>query len=278
MYYPTIDPIIFSVGPLDIRWYGISYIVAFILTYLLGRYRIARASEPVLTQQQWGDIVFYGAFAAVLGGRIGYVLFYDFALIFSDPLSLLKVWAGGRSLHGGLLGVLLALCIYSKVKKIAWFQIADFVAPMVALGIGVGRLGNFFNTELPGRVTESVFGVHFPCMVVRALNVTCTGEYELFLRHVSSLYQAFVTGIVVFGLVWIYSGKPRALGQVSGSFLLLYGLGRFCTEFFREPDWNIGFILFDSLTMGQLLSMPMVVLGIWLLMPQSARLLEAYGR
>lgn len=232
----------------------------------------------MLSQQQWGDVVFYGALAAVLGGSVGYILFYDFAAIYSDPTALISVWEGGRSLHGGLLGVLLASYIYSKIKKIRWIEITDFVAPVVALGIGVGRLGNFFNTELPGRVTESVVGVHFPCSVVRVLNYTCTGDYELLLRHVSSLYQAFATGIVVFTLVWIYSSRQRAIGQVSGCFLLVYGLGRFCTEFFREPDWNIGFIFWDSLTMGQLLSLPLIISGIWLLTPQSARLLAAYRR
>lgn len=275
MYYPSFDPIAFSIGPVDVRWYGISYVVAFVVIYLLGRYRVANATSPALTQQQWADIVFYGAVAGVVAGRIGYVLFYDFQAMFADPLTLFKIWEGGRSLHGGMLGTMAAIWVYIKVCGLPFFRTTDFVVPMVAIGIGIGRIGNFLNTELPGRITESAFGVHFPCSVVRVFNATCTGEFEALTRHVSSLYQAFVTGVIVFAAVWLYTAKPRPIGMASGFFLIAYGVGRTLTELFRQPDWNVEFVALDAVTMGQVLCIPMIVVGILLMTPQSVRFLEA---
>ena len=270
MNYPTIDPVIFSIGPVSIRWYGLAYVVAFATCFLLGQYRIKKFGNE-WTLAQWGDVVFFGTIGTLVGGRLGYVLFYEFSRTLEDPLWIFRIWEGGMSFHGGLLGVFVALLLWSRQHKIHFFKIADFVAPLVSIGIGFGRLGNFANTELPGRATESFLGVHFPCHAVYQLNPTCIGEFEPFTRHVSSLYQAFTTGVIVFLVVWIYSAKPRPLGSVCGLFLALYGMGRFGTEFFREPEVGLGFILGDWMTMGQLLSLPLIVFGILLMTPVVTR-------
>ena len=265
MNYPDIDPVIFSVGPISIRWYGLAYIAAFLICYWLGRQRLPTHSN--FTVNQWNDILFWGIVGTLLGGRIGFVLFYGFDRLITDPIWALRVWEGGMSFHGGLLGVASAILLWCKLNKASFFDVTDFVAPVVPIGIGIGRLGNFANTELPGRVTDSFLGVHFPCDAVAQLNPTCVGEYEELARHISSLYQAFITGVVVFGLLWWFSSKPRARGIVSGLFILLYGIGRCFTETFREPDVELGFIAGNWLTMGQLLSIPMILVGGILLIP-----------
>ena len=270
MYYPTIDPILISIGPVAIRWYGVSYVAAFVVCYLLGKHRVKRFSTD-WSIDQWGDLLFYGIIGTLVGGRIGYAVFYGWETLTADPLWLLRIWEGGMSFHGGLCGVILTLFIFAKKKRTSFLSITDFVAPLVSIGIGFGRIGNFANTELPGRVTESVLGVHFPCHAVMGLNPMCLGEYETLMRHVSSLYQAIVTGIIVFTLVWLYSSKQRPLGTVSGLFLLLYGVGRFFTEFFRQPDIELGFIRWGWLTMGQILSIPLIVLGAIFLLPNTSR-------
>lgn len=178
------------------------------------------------------------------------------------------------SFHGGLIGVTIAIFIWSKLKGLVFVKVIDFVAPVVPIGVGIGRLGNFMNTELPGRVTESFLGVHFPCSAVDQINLTCVGDYETVTRHVSSLYQALTTGVIVFVMLWWFSAKPRARGQVSGMFALLYGSGRFVTEFFREPDYFLGFVIGNWLTMGQLLSLPLILLGLFLLTPPVNKFLE----
>lgn len=265
MKYPNIDPEIFSVGPIAIRWYGLTYVVAFAVCYWLGRKRLATHSS--FTVKQWNDLLFWAIVGTLLGGRIGYVLFYGFDRFLSDPLWAVRVWEGGMAFHGGLLGVASALLLWCKFNRASFFSVTDFAAPVVPIGIGIGRLGNFANTELPGRVTDSFLGVHFPCDAVDHLNPTCVGAYEEFTRHVSSLYQAFVTGVVVFGLLWWFSSRPRERGMVSGLFILLYGIGRCFTEIFREPDVDLGFVVGNWLTMGQLLSIPMILVGCILLIP-----------
>ena len=265
MNYPDIDPVIFSIGPIAIRWYGLAYVVAFTVCYWLGRKRLATHSS--LTVKQWNDLLFWGIVGTLIGGRIGFVLFYGFDRLIADPMWALRVWEGGMSFHGGLLGVGSAILFWCKFNKVMFFSVTDFVVPVIPLGIGIGRLGNFANTELPGRITESFLGVHFPCDAVFHLNPTCVGEYEQFTRHISSLYQACVTGMVVFGLLWWFSSKPKERGIVSGMFILLYGIGRCFTETFREPDVELGFIVGNWLTMGQLLSIPMVLIGGILLIP-----------
>jgi phosphatidylglycerol---prolipoprotein diacylglyceryl transferase len=266
-HYPDIDPIIVALGPLAVRWYGLAYLAAFALCWWLGNRRADRPGSG-WTRQEVSDVVFYGAIGAVLGGRLGYTFFYGFDLLLDDPLYLLRIWEGGMSFHGGLIGTLLALWWFGRKTGRTFLQVGDFVAPLVPLGLGFGRLGNFANTELPGRATDSVFGFVYPCAAdaVRALNPMCTGQWEPFARHPSPLYQAFAEGLVLFGIVWLFSSRPRPVGAVSGVFLLAYGVFRFTTELFREPDVHLGFVALDWLTMGQLLSIPMIVIGILLIL------------
>ena len=208
-------------------------------------------------------MVFYGALGAVLGGRIGFTLFYGFESILRDPLFVFRIWDGGMSFHGGLLGTMLAMWWFGRKTQRSFLQVSDFIAPLVPIGLGLGRLGNFANTELPGRATDSVFGMIYPCSAdaIRSINQLCLGEWESFARHPSPLYQAFAEGLLLFVVVWLVSAVPRRVGVVSGVFLIGYGALRFCTEFFREPDAGIGFIAFDWLSMGQLLSIPMLFVG-----------------
>lgn len=271
-HYPDIDPIIVALGPLSVRWYGLAYLVAFLLCWWLGN---RRADQPWRgwSRQEVSDVVFYGAVGAVLGGRIGYTLFYGFEQLVRDPLFLIRIWEGGMSFHGGLIGGMLGLWWFGRHSGKTFFQVSDFVVPLVPLGLGLGRLGNFANTELPGRMTDSVFGLVYPCSAeaIRQINPLCVGEWEPFARHPSPLYQAFAEGLVLFALVWWFSSRPRALGAVSGMFLVGYGVLRFATEFFRTPDAHLGFIALDWVTMGQLLSLPMIIVGILLLLRSQGR-------
>ena len=262
MRYPAIDPVIFSLGPLAVRWYGLAYLAACLVCWWLGNLQRRRAF-PDWTRQQVSDLVFYGALGAVLGGRVGYVLFYGFEPFLRDPLVLLRIWDGGMSFHGGLLGAVAAMAWFGRRVDRGFWQVADFVAPLVPIGLGLGRLGNFANTELPGRMTELPWGLIYPCDAdaVRSINMLCTGEWESFARHPSSLYQAFAEGVLLFGVVWWVAARPRPAGVVSGTFLAVYGALRFATECFREPDAHIGYIAFNWLTMGQLLSLPMAIIG-----------------
>ena len=263
MHYPAIDPVIVSLGPLAVRWYGLAYLAAFVLCWWLGNVQSRRAF-PGWTGPQISDLVFYGAVGAVIGGRLGYLLFYAFESLLRDPLVLVRIWDGGMSFHGGLLGAVAAMAWFARRTNRSFWQVTDFLAPLVPLGLGLGRLGNFANTELPGRMTEAPWGLVYPCTAdaVRSINVMCTGEWESFARHPSSLYQAFTEGLVLFAFLWWIAARPRPAGVISGAFLAGYGGLRFVTEFFRMPDAHIGFIAFDWLTMGQLLSLPMAIVGI----------------
>lgn len=268
MQYPMIDEVIFSIGPLTVRWYGLMYLLAFSVAWWLGNWRsrnVASFYDKPWSREEVADVIFYGAMGAVLGGRIGYVFFYGFDQFLRDPMWLLRLWDGGMSFHGGILGGALALLLFSRKVHRHVIAVCDFVVPLVPLGLGFGRLGNFINTELPGRITESSFGMEFPCYAVQVLNPLCIGEYETYTRHVSSLYQAFTEGILLFILLWFFAAYRRKPGAVTGVFLIGYGCGRFATEFFRTPDAHIGFVALDWLSMGQLLSIPMVLLGILLI-------------
>lgn len=247
-----IDPIAVELGAFQIHWYGVMYLLAFGSAYLLGSVQAKRTG--LWSEKQLSDLIFYGALGVILGGRVGYVLFYHFDYFLENPLWLFHVWEGGMSFHGGLLGVVAVILWFSKSQAKSLLEIGDFVAPLVPLGLAAGRMGNFIGGELWGRATDQTWGVIFP----RA--------NDLLARHPSQLYEALLEGIVLFAIVWIYSLKPRKLGSVSGLFLLGYGLARSVVEFFREPDAHLGFIGFDVLTMGQLLSLPMILVGLYLLM------------
>jgi len=266
MHYPDIDPVIFELGPLAVRWYGLAYLAAFATCWWLS-VRRARRPGSGWTAEQVSDLVFYGAVGAVLGGRVGFTLFYAFQDWLADPLLVLRIWDGGMSFHGGMLGAMAGIWWFGRQAGKGFFQVTDFVAPAVPPGLGFGRLGNFANTELPGRVTELPWGLIYPCDAdaIRPLNPLCLGQWESFARHPSPLYQAAAEGLLLFVLLWLVARSPRATGVVSGAFLSGYGALRFLTEFFREPDPDKGFIAFGWLTMGQALSLPMVLVGILLM-------------
>lgn len=247
--YPNIDPVLFSVGPLSVRWYGLMYLFGFAAAWWLGVTR-ARKANGLWNEDQIGDLIFYGAVGVILGGRFGYVLFYNFDLFLKDPAWLFRVWEGGMAFHGGLLGVLVAMYLFGRKHGKNLFQMTDFIAPIVPLGLGAGRIGNFIGAELWGRVSDMPWAMVFP-----------TDPMQL-PRHPSQLYQFFIEGVVLFSVLWWFSSRPRPRMAVSGLFLVIYGLGRFVVEFFRQPDEQLGFIAFDWLTMGQLLSTPMIILGV----------------
>ena len=264
MQYPVIDHIIFSLGPVALRWYGLMYLLGFVMVYVLGTHR-AKTHPGNWQTQEISDLVFYGAMGAVLGGRIGYVFFYNIDVFLGDPLYLFRMWEGGMSFHGGLLGVVASLWYFCRKSGRHFVDVGDFLAPLSPIGIGLGRMGNFINMELPGRVTESGFGLEYQCWAVKELNRLCLGEWEGVLRHPSPLYQAFTEGLLLFILVWVVSAKPKPRGFVSGVFLCGYATFRLITENFREPDAHIGFLALDWVTMGQLLSIPMFIAGMLLI-------------
>lgn len=253
---PLIDPVALAIGPLKIHWYGLMYLFGFVGGWWLGRLRAARPGSP-LTPEQVGDLLFYAALGVVLGGRLGYVLFYNLPQYMADPLSLLKVWQGGMSFHGGLLGVLLAMWLFARSLKLRFFQLTDFIAPLVPVGLFFGRIGNFINGELYGRVTELPWGVVFPA----------AGPLP---RHPSQLYEALLEGVALFVLLWWYSARPRPRMAVSGLFLIGYGVFRFVVEFVRLPDAQLGYLAWGWFTMGQLLTLPMLLLGAFLMFKASS--------
>lgn len=251
--YPDINPVAIHIGPLAIRWYGIAYIVGITGGWLLMRFRALRPGSG-WTAEQVADLTFYAALGGVLGGRIGYVLFYNLPFYMHHPLAIFEVWHGGMSFHGGLLGVLTAAWIYGRHIGKRFFVVTDFVAPVVPVGLFFGRIANFINGELWGAPTSLPWGMVFPDP--RAGGVP---------RHPSELYEAFLEGIVLFLILWLFSRKPRPTMAVSALFLIGYGCFRFLVEFVRVPDPQLGYLAFGWLTMGQVLSAPMIVAGLVLL-------------
>ncbi len=248
--YPEINPVAIDLGFVKVHWYGLMYLIGFAGAWWLG-VRRAALDNSGWNNEQVSDVIFYGALGVILGGRIGYVLFYNFSAFLENPVILFRIWEGGMSFHGGMLGVFVAYYFFAKKTKKTYFQVADFLAPMVPIGLGAGRVGNFINKELLGRPVESDipwamdFGDHIA-------------------RHPSSLYQALTEGLLLFLLLWFYTRKPRPAMAASALFMIGYGLFRFITEFFRTPDSHIGFVAFDWMTKGQQLSIPMILVGCFL--------------
>ncbi|HHQ14358.1 MAG TPA: prolipoprotein diacylglyceryl transferase, partial [Chromatiales bacterium] len=262
--YTGIDPVALQLGPVAIRWYGLMYLVGFVGGWWLARRRAARP-DTACSPEQVDDLLFYIALGVILGGRIGYMLFYGWDQLLADPLSLFKVWQGGMSFHGGFLGVLVAAMLFAHKNGCRFWVLTDLIAPVVPIGLGAGRLGNFINGELWGRPTQLPWGVKVSC---EANPVLCYQQLGLpqgtaFTPplHPSPLYEAALEGLVLFALLWLYSSKPRPTMAVSGMFVIGYGLFRSLVEFVRMPDAHIGYLAFGWLTMGQLLSLPMVLAG-----------------
>ncbi len=256
---PQIDPVAFSLGPVQVHWYGITYVAGFLVAWWLARRRAARPGST-WTATQVDDLIFWAMLGVILGGRVGYVLFYGLGFWKDDPFYPLRVWKGGMSFHGALIGVLIALALFGRRRGKPVLAVMDFTAPIVGLGIMAGRLGNFINGELWGKPTDVPWAFAVP-----AENGVVVG------RHPSQLYEAVLEGLALFVLLWWFSAKPRPRGAVIGLGLLWYGCVRFALEFVRIPDAHVGYVAFGWVTEGQLLSLPMIIAGVVLLWRASAR-------
>jgi len=246
--YPNIDPVALDLGFLQIHWYGLMYLVGIGGAWFLASRRL-NAFDPTWSKEKLSDLVFWVAMGVILGGRLGYVLFYDLPAYIANPLLILEVWKGGMSFHGGLIGVMLATLWFARRNGKSFFELMDFIAPLVPIGLGAGRIGNFINAELWGKVTDVPWAMVFP-----------TGGPEP--RHPSQLYQFALEGVALFTILWFYSRKPRPTMAVSGLFAVCYGIFRFIVEFVRVPDAQLGYLAWGWLTMGQVLCVPMVLAGL----------------
>jgi len=250
--HPQFNPVALQITEsFGIHWYGLMYLTGFVAFLMLGRYQIKHKPWFGWNHQMLDDALFYGALGVILGGRFGYILFYQFGHFINHPLDIFKVWQGGMSFHGGFLGVLVAMFVFNRKYPQPWLKIMDFVAPLVPIGLGAGRMGNFINGELWGRPTHSDYGMIFP-------------QVDAVARHPSQLYEFALEGLVLFALLWWFSKKERPVGSISALFLIGYGTFRFLVEFTREPDDYLGLLQFN-LSMGQWLSLPMILAGIWML-------------
>jgi len=273
MYLHNLDPIAIHLPfwPHGIHWYGIMYLLGFAVAYLLGMRRVKAGRLPGVDEEGFSDLLFYGMVGVVLGGRIGYVIFYNFAEFIADPIMLFRINEGGMSFHGGLLGVMAAVAWWSWKHKLHVFDTIDFVAPLVPPGLAFGRFGNFINGELWGKLTQSNWGVIFPdslpatysnLTAVQLQSLQSTGTLDAFARHPTQLYQMLLEGVFLFVFLFWLTRKPRARYLASGWFALLYGVFRFVVEFLRVPDEQLGYLAGDWLTMGQVLSLPLIALGL----------------
>lgn len=251
LVHPQFDPIAFSIGPLAVRWYGLMYLLGFIGFLTLGRLR-AREAWRGLTRQDVDDLLFYGVLGVIIGGRLGYVLFYKPGYYLSNPLEIFMIWKGGMASHGGIIGVIVVMFLFARSRGRPFLQVADFVVPLIPQGLAFGRIGNFINGELWGRPAD-------PSVWPWAMVFPQSGD--MIPRHPSQIYQFLLEGVLLFVLLWIYSRKPRPLGTVSAMFLIGYGVFRVIAEFGREPDAFLGLLAFDF-SMGQWLSLPMIAIGI----------------
>ena len=253
LVHPQFDPVALHLGPISIHWYGLMYVLAFLFFVMLGRIHAKRRPEMGWDQAQIDDLLFYGVLGVVIGGRLGEILFYQPGYYFSHPSEILAVWKGGMSFHGGLIGVLLALAWFARKTGRTFLQVGDFVAPLVPTGLMFGRIGNFINGELWGRPTDP----NLPWSMVFP-------HVDGLARHPSQLYQAAGEGLLLFIILWFYAAKPRPTAQVSGLFLIGYGVLRFLAEFFRNPDPGIFSNLPFQFSTAQWLCVPMITAGVWL--------------
>ena len=250
LIHPQIDPVALNLGPFQIHWYGIMYLLAFVGFLQLGKVQIRTRPWLSWNQKMLDDAFFYGAIGVIVGGRLGYILFYQLQYYINQPIEIIALWKGGMSFHGGFLGVVIAMILLAKKYKVSLLSILDFIAPLVPLGLAFGRIGNFINAELWGRPTHFFLGMIFP-------------NVDNLARHPSQLYECFLEGFILFIALWLYSKQKRGTGKISAVFLMLYGTFRFLVEFSREPDHFLG-LLFLNLSMGQWLSIPMLIAGIYL--------------
>lgn len=260
--------------PHGIHWYGLMYLLAFGMAWWIGTRRVRAGRLPGVDENGFGDLLFYGMLGVVLGGRVGYVLFYAFDEFLANPFFMLRINEGGMSFHGGLLGVMIAAAWWSRSRRLHFFDTMDFVAPLVPAGLGFGRLGNYIGGELWGKLTGGQWGVIFPRSLPEPYGnlpmeelhrLHASGALDAYARHPSQLYQAALEGLAMFVVLYFYSRKPRSRYAVSGLFALLYGTFRFLVEFVRVPDEKLGYLAFGWLTMGQLLSLPLIAVGVALL-------------
>ena len=251
LVHPQFDPVAIALGPVQVHWYGLMYLIGFLGAWWLGRVRAARPGSG-WRPEEMGDLIFYGAIGVIVGGRLGYVIFYDPATYLAAPHEIVYLWQGGMAFHGGLAGAVVAVWLYARRTERRFHQVMDFVAPLTPLGLGAGRLGNFMNQELWGRTTDVPWAMVFPAV-------------DLEPRHPSPLYQVALEGVVLFAVIWWFSSRPRPALAVSALFVLLYGVFRFFVEFFRLPDAHLGYLAWGWLTMGQVLSVPLIALSIGVL-------------
>lgn len=252
LVHPQFDPVAIHLGPLAIRWYGLMYLLGFALFILLGRYRIKQTPQGPFTSAMLDDMLFYGILGVIVGGRLGHIVFYQLGYYLQYPLEIFAVWQGGMSFHGGFLGVITAMALVARKYRLRWLAVTDFIAPLVPLGLGAGRIGNFINAELWGRPADVPWAMIFP-------------NADDIPRHPSQIYEFALEGVAFFILMWLYSAKPRPVGAVSAMFLIGYGVFRSFAEFFREPEEGIMGMMTLGISMGQWLSLPMVIAGILML-------------